>query len=493
LIIISAEYYLVKKKNMFIILAMFRKLRKKKTAKKIWIILAILIIPAFCFWGFGSALRGRKDSAFVGKVSGRPVSVQDYVKNYRAVRNQYLIQLGEEQFAKLEKYLDLEAQTWDRIVLLKEADRKRIRVSNAEVINFVKQYPFFQSNGEFDPKLYREIVTYEFRLSPRDFEEQIRDNLKIAKLYQKITEDIKVSDNEIRDAFIEENEQISLNYVRATAEEFLDEVSIEEQELRDYYEQNRMEFEKPLSYNLEYIKVSAKDKQVVDKISELLEQGSGLQGAAKETGLEVKETGFFSIDEPIPHIGWSTEIMKILPKLKAQKKAWPHPIQSEAEFVHFIKLKEERQPHVPPLDKIKDEVSQELRQEKARQIAKEKLEACRQKAWACGLEKPAEEFGLKFGTTELFKRHSYVEGLGDSSIFFDAVQNLEENQISQIIDTPSGFYIVKLGERILPEEEKLEQEKESFTKRLLAEKKQRYFAKFLNDLKNKPKTFFAAE
>ncbi|MFH1338986.1 MAG: SurA N-terminal domain-containing protein [Candidatus Omnitrophota bacterium] len=476
---------------MFILLTMFKELRKKKTAKKIWIILSIVIIPAFCFWGFGSALRGREESAFAGKVSGRPVSIQDYVKNYQAVRNQYLIQLGGEQLAKLEKYLDLETQAWDRIVLLEETKRKKIRVSDEEIVNLVKQYPFFQRDGKFDPKLYREIVTYEFGISPREFEEQVRDNSKIAKLFQKTTGDIKVSDNEIRDAYSEENEQISLDYVRAGAEEFLEETSVEEREIRDYYEQNQAEFQKPLSYNLEYIKVDVKNKQQIDKVSEMLGEGFSLKDAAKETGLEVKETGFFSADEPIPHIGWSTEILRILPKLKAQKKAWPQPIQTEADSVHFVKLKGEEQPGVAPLDEIKDEVSRKLRREKAGSIAKEKLEACRQKALESGLEKAAEESSLKFGSTELFKRRGYVEGLGDSSVFFDAAANLEENRISQIVDAPSGFYLVKINKRILPDENRFEQEKENFAKRLLAEKKQRYFAELLNGLKDKPNTFFA--
>lgn len=472
---------------------MLKRLRSKKTAKRIWIILAILIIPAFCFWGFGSALRSKKESTFVGKVSGKLVSVQDYLKNYRAVRNQYLIQLGEDQFAKLEKYLNLEAQTWDRIVLLAQARQKRIRVSDEEVINSIKGYPFFQSNGKFDPKLYREIITYLFRLSPREFEEEIRDNLKIAKLFQKVTEGITMKEEEIRKAYNKEHEQISASYILTSPENFLNEVSIEEIELLDYYNRNQEQFKKPLSYNLEYIKAETKDKQSINKIAELLNQGFSLQDAAKDTGFAAEETGFFTIDEPIPRIGWSTEILRILPKLKPQGKAWPHPIQTEANFVHFVKLKEEKPPHVPPFNEIKEEVSQNLRREKASQIAREKLEACRSEADASGFAQAAEKFSLQPGETKLFKRRSYVEGLGDSDIFFEAVQNLEENRLSQIINTPSGFCVVKLKERILPAEEKFEQEKQDFAKKLLSEKKQEYFERLLIELKNRPNTFFTAE
>jgi len=61
---------------------MLKILRSKKTAKKIWITLAILIIPAFCLWGFGSALRSREETPFLGKVFGKSISIQEYVNNY---------------------------------------------------------------------------------------------------------------------------------------------------------------------------------------------------------------------------------------------------------------------------------------------------------------------------------------------------------------------------------------------------------------------------
>jgi len=299
---------------------MLKILRSKKTAKKIWITLAILIIPAFCLWGFGSALRSREETPFLGKVFGKSISIQEYVNNYKAIRNQYLIQLGEDELTKLEKYLNLETQTWDRIILLAEAKRKKIRVSNREVIDSIKQYPFFQSGGRFDPALYREIITYVFRTNPRQFEEETRDNLIIAKLYYQVTHQIRLSDEEIKNAYEKINEQVSLDYISALPDDFLDAVSVEEQELLDYYNQNNEQFSRPLSYNLEYIRIENKDNQISKEIVQLLNQGFSLQDAVENTEWEVKETGLFNINEPIPQIGWSTEILEILPKLKAKGK-----------------------------------------------------------------------------------------------------------------------------------------------------------------------------
>ena len=59
---------------------MLKKLRNKKTAKRIWIVLAILILPAFVLWGAGSFMRNKEkgESAYAGKVFGRTVSTLEY-------------------------------------------------------------------------------------------------------------------------------------------------------------------------------------------------------------------------------------------------------------------------------------------------------------------------------------------------------------------------------------------------------------------------------
>lgn len=466
-------------------MSMLRILRSKKTAKKIWIILAVVIIPAFCLWGFGSALRGRKESAFIGKVFGKPISEQEFLKNYRAVRNGLLMQLGREQLAKLDKYLNLETQAWNRIILLAEAKRRKINVNNKEVIDSIKQSPSFQKDGRFDHKIYQETITSFIRTSPRVFEEEMRDNLIIAKLYQQIIKGITVSDNEIRDAYIKENEQISLEYILVRAQDFINEVAVEKEELLNYYNNNPDKFSKPLSYNLEYIKLSKKDNQLISKIMQLLNQELSLQNIAKSVGLEIRQTGLFSNNEPIPQIGWSTEILKILPRLKPKDKAWPQPIQTDTDTVYFVGLKGKRKPYLRPFDDVREEVNQLLRQQKANQIAQEKLNACRNEAQLAGFTEAAKKFNLKTGKTELFKRRGYVEGLGNSDIFFESVQNLKQDQISKLLSTPSGFYIVKLKQRIIPGEEEFIQEKQEFSNNLLERRKQEYFRQFLTDLLNK--------
>ncbi len=99
---------------------MLKALRNKKTRKNIFIFLAIIIIPAFAFWGLGGALRSKQESAYAGKIFGKNISFLEYKDALDAVKNTAIIQFGD-NFAELQKQLNLDGQAWERLILLYEA------------------------------------------------------------------------------------------------------------------------------------------------------------------------------------------------------------------------------------------------------------------------------------------------------------------------------------------------------------------------------------
>ena len=180
---------------------MLKLLRNKKTAKKIWIGLGIIIIPAFVFWGFGGAMRDNDEKGYIGKISGKKISVLEFKDSLNAVRNSAIMLYGE-NFQEIEKTLNLEDQTWQRIALLETAKKLKIKASDQEVIQQVESYPFFMRQGKFDNKTYNDLLKYVFRTQARVFEEQTRQNIIISKLYNKITEGITIGDEETRDEYL---------------------------------------------------------------------------------------------------------------------------------------------------------------------------------------------------------------------------------------------------------------------------------------------------
>jgi parvulin-like peptidyl-prolyl isomerase len=104
-------------------------------------------------------------------------------------------------------------------------------------------------------------------------------------------------------------------------------------------------------------------------------------------------------------------------------------------------------------------------------------------------DKIAAEYGLRSGSTDSFKYGSYVTGLGASDNFWKVANGLKENEVSGIIETPLGFYIIKLKSRVPLDSKKFEAEKTEFSQKFLSQKKQEFFSKFVEELKTKARMF----
>jgi len=179
---------------------MLRILRNKKTAKRVWIGLAIIIIPAFTFWGFSGAFRSREESSVAGKIFGRNIT---YIQFRDAITEEKIMarmQLGD-KLDEVQQYLDFESQAWQRLVLLAEARKRRITAGDKEVIADIESSPIFQSKGAFNNKIYNEVLRYYLRVQPRIFEELIRQNIILSKLYKQVTDNVSLTDEQIREEY----------------------------------------------------------------------------------------------------------------------------------------------------------------------------------------------------------------------------------------------------------------------------------------------------
>ena len=132
---------------------MLKVFRQKGVAKKVlWVVAGIIIIS----FGFGFGI-SRYGSAFnlsqtAGKVYGSAVSLKEYHRNYENARDQAVMMHG----ANVDKILatmDMDNETWTRIILLRAAEKLHIQATDMEVVQFVETIPFFQRDNEFDKRL----------------------------------------------------------------------------------------------------------------------------------------------------------------------------------------------------------------------------------------------------------------------------------------------------------------------------------------------------
>lgn len=448
---------------------MLKILREKKTAKKIFIALAIIIVPAFAFWGVGEVVRNK----------GRAELPQELRDAINAVRIQALMQFGD-NYEQIKKYLNLKEQARERIMLLKEAKRRRISADNKEVIGLIESYPFFQKKGQFDNRIYNDILKYSLRTQPRIFEEQMRGNIMLSKLFKQVTDNLSVQDEEIKEEFLKANEEISIFYIISSPAEFIKALNPSNEELKAYFEKDTARFKQPLSFNAEYVALDSAQKI---KAAEQSLKGEDLAKFAKEAGLTLKETGLFSQMDPIPGIGWSPEISGLISNLKVGQLS--QPIQADSN-VYILKLKERKEAFIPDYENIKDKAKESFLKEESERLALAKIkEAAEKLKEANDFNKAAKETGLKTDATSPFKFGSYIEGLGASDTFWETARRLKENEASGVISLPTGFFIIKLKTKSAFDAKKFEAEKADLSQKLLLQKKQESFVVFTRELQKR--------
>lgn len=494
---------------------MLKSLRKKGVAKKIIWVIAVVIIISFGFLGTAYLLTDSGSAGYAGKMFGNKVSLEDFEAAHLAVRLQAIRQYG----ANLEKIvhlLNLDAQTWDRLILLREIKKKRIRVSNKEVVNAIEADESFQKNKQFDSLIYNAILR-NLRIRPRDYEESARDNLKISKLFEQVTSAVTVSDDEIFDAYKERNEKVQVSYIFVANDSFKDEVVPQESDIKGYYEKHKSDFLTPPSVNVQYLNFpfpeteqpageqeiapdtpNLQDEQIeeekdkfrdkADEAFQALLVNPHIDEIASQFGMTAQTTGFFSKEQPNLALGWPFDLLNRIFEMGLSEVN--RPFETSTGMV-IVQVKETKEPYVPDYEEAKERARTAVIELKAKAIAKEKAGSYKQavlgeleKSKLKDFPKAAKDLGLDIVQTPVFNRGQYLPQIGLSKDFQEAAFALnEENNISDVVETEKGYCILHLDSYIPVEESDYEKVKEELAQSISDQKRNEVFGEFLMQLR----------
>jgi len=489
---------------------MLKILRKKGVSKKILWAVIVIIIFAFGFGGTAYMVaRQQQKIKYAGKIFGQTISFEDYDKAYQETTVQFILRYGD-NFSKIRQYLDLDAETWNRLILLYEANRRHIKVTDKEIIELIEQFPMFQRNKKFDNELYNNMLRYGLNIRPRPFEENIRNAIKLNKLSMEQTASLNLTDDQIFDAYKKQNEKTQINYVLFSADQFKKEILVDETETQKYYADQKDAFLVPPSISFEYLEFPFPiEKQAVDnkeqddneQAKNLLQEkasvvynqlaaGADLAKTAQENNIEIKTTDFFSMEKPNLSLGWPYEILANLFQIDAVN--FHEPFET-SNGICIVRIKEKRDAYVPEYATIKEDVKNALIEKKAQKLSQEKAQQTISSIkenynQSKDFKKTAQDLNLTFYQTPIFKRGDYLETIGISKLFEDAAFELTEiNPISDVIKTGKGFCILHLEKYVPVDETEYKKDKETFAEKLITEMKDKSFGEFLTSLKLKAK------
>ena len=464
---------------------MLKILRQKGLAKKIfWVIIGVMVI-AFVFWGAGAYRQGAKTSSYAGEIFGRKIAVSDFNRLYSYHINKLRLSLGD-NYQQVLPYLNVREQVWTQLIFLEHARALKLKVSDQEIVQAIADIPLFVKDGVFNQETYKNVVRYFFNATPRDFEEQTRNDLMLKKLYEVLTKSILINDEEITATYKSEHEALSIRYLKTDAKDFLSQAHSSDAELNDYYQKNAGKFRRQLSVKIEYAGIDyppeAQDADRLELFEHLktiypnLKASNSLQDAVNSP-FTYHQTDFFSIDEPALEV--KDEFYRYAFSLAEKETS---PIIQTPEGAYVLRLIQKKPTYIPSLEEIKDKVTETLKMEKAQALAKNKGEEYKKKIDelitlqpALSLKDIASLLKTELKTTPEFKRNQPIEGIAMSQKITEAAFTLKPKEISGLIEADSSFFIIEQEKMVDIDQEKFKQEKESYREKLLERKKQNAF------------------
>ncbi|MCM8811453.1 MAG: peptidylprolyl isomerase [Candidatus Omnitrophica bacterium] len=171
-----------------------------------------ITVGVMVLWLIGTAVSlqsTRGETA--GILFGKKVSLTEYQQALNAVARQALLNHGD-KFREKVPPQEMERLAWQRLTLLEEAKRRKIQVTDQEVIQELQRWPLFQRNGFFDQGAYQAIVQYTLGTTPRTFEEEIRQTLMILKLTEWAIQ-AEVTQPELLEAFRQSEKAIQISFI----------------------------------------------------------------------------------------------------------------------------------------------------------------------------------------------------------------------------------------------------------------------------------------
>jgi len=442
---------------------MLTEIRDRSTGWFAGIIAALIIIP-MAFWGVQdyTSTEAQPTIIEVGDEKITQQAFQAQLSNQRAQILQRNPNLASSEIFTSDVF---KRQILDSMinnaVTRQIADQQNYRIGNEELAKYLQENELFQTDGKFDKQAYENFVASR-SASKQQFENDVRENTRIFHVRSGYQESALVLPDEVRELleiqvekrsfdlvtinqadFIDsvtvseeevsayyqdnidqfmEDDRVSVNYVEIDPSKIAAEVEISEQEIKTVYEENQANYTLPetrkTSHILLAIDADNSDSDQLTKAQSLIDQlnsGADFATLAKEhsqdpgsasNGGSLGEVEPGAMVEEFDQAAFSLEAGVI-----------SQPIKTQFGY-HIIKVDEIIGGKPQPFEEVKVAIEQEQRNVRAQDIMVERTEQLRNLVFeqAESLAGVAEEMGLEIKTSGLFSRQN-GSGIASNDLF----------------------------------------------------------------------------
>ena len=225
----------------------------------------------------------------------------------------------------------------------------------------------------------------------------------------------------------------------------------------------------------------ARAAALAEAMSLEIEQAADLDAAAARRGLEVQESGFAALGEPILGLGFSSEVTTQAFQLAEGEVAGPIPTPTGPAFATVTGI---QAPYVPPLEEVETRVRDDVIRRKAFVLAQERADAVAaalQVADDFGTAAEAEE--LAVNESGLIARGAVVPGVGVNAQVEAVAFSLTPGETSEPVLTGNSAVIIHVHEREDADPADLLANREQLRSEMVLERQNQFYTAYMENAK----------
>jgi len=392
----------------------------------------------------------------LGDVNGESISLEEYNNRVSFYTDRFNQQTNQAMTPEMRTLY--ENQAWEDLVAARLIRQKMnemgITVTDNELIEmitgdnpdpFIRQQ-FGDEQGNIDRIALRAAIDApENSQAWIQIEQQLRDNRRQQKMSNYIASGLKVNSLDIENEYIMQNSFAEIEYVRFPYSEVTNEdISVSEEELREYYENNQSNYERSETYRFQFVSwdktpTPADTANTIEEVEELREQFATTDNDSlfmqRYQSATPYQGAFVSLDEMREdyreiiqdlEVGEVSEVVMINNAPHMLKK-----IEQNGDEVRFAVFS--YQIVADPINTI-DRLAEQANEFEFY-------------ASSDGFDTEAERRELDVQTATATKDVPFVPGIGQAPQLLNELENMSRGDISDAIELSDQFLVVRLIER----------------------------------------------
>ena len=434
------------------------KLMRKLTKQILWIVIAAFVGTIIFAWGMEFSAKNKK-AGVIATVNGEDIQALVFQQYYDQALRQTEKEKGDidEQTS-----YQIRDEVWNNMVnqvlLNREIEKRGIKVTDAELYEYLRRYPpkelqenpaFQTKDGKFDYQKYLQALN-DPRVPWKQVEDYIRPNLQMAKLQQSIITMVRVTDDETKQYYLDQNEKIKVAYLLVPSFQFQGEnIQVSDNEINAYYQEHKKDFEGDQAADLNYVMFEKKPSQAdedetkkrIQEIKDDILAGEDFAEMAKDYS-EDKASAVNGGD-----LGWFKKGMMVLAFEEAAFSLKPgeisDPVKTQFGW-HLIKVIDRKTEGGSVEVKASHILLKVTPSEETLAQIKGAADDFAEKVSKNEFSKTAEESDLPVQETGWFVPGANIRDVGKNSQVDEFAFNNDVGKASDIFETAKGFYIFQI-------------------------------------------------